>query len=294
MVGKAVVLRAPVLLAAVAIALVSCGAGGRGDSSSVSGAGILALQMFNTSTGVAMTARTAPCSPRCPGESLAGGAGLAVTTDGGDTWRVTGTVPAPEKYAFPRDVRLVFLSPTTGYLEAGGAIAYTSDGGRRWIALDLPGPATSLSVSQGILLTVSAICDRAETPVACRTDLVEFRVGSQHPLAQRPIPSSPLQPTEANPGILLRLGPSSIVVGQGGSDGPTALWRSDDSGRHWVLLTNPCTQLVLTNVIAPAGRWLLYCERSGGMNHGHGSYGSPSTRATTGIWMPKEQYKGRQ
>jgi photosystem II stability/assembly factor-like uncharacterized protein len=100
------------------------------------------VQFFNDNDGVGTTVSDIPCS------TGSGGASdepfpvwEVVSHDGGRTWRTTGralpTVVAPRLLG----ADIVYSSPERGWVEAGGAIAYTGDGGRSWRVLRRAGEA---------------------------------------------------------------------------------------------------------------------------------------------------------
>jgi photosystem II stability/assembly factor-like uncharacterized protein len=115
--------------------------------SQVAAAQLSAIRFFTSRTGVGVWAR----DPRC-------GARLAVTSNGGRTWRVTaGRLPGPAGY-FTSTPALDFASPLLGWANGGGVLDLTRDGGTTWSRVRLGGPVQAISLSGTSLWAFVSSC----------------------------------------------------------------------------------------------------------------------------------------
>jgi hypothetical protein len=127
---------------------------------------LAAIDFVSPSTGIGITSSSIPCS-------LGPGGGstepfpvvLVVSTDGGISWRTVGS-PLPESRAEAASTVLVFASRTTGFVELGGHLDHTSDGGRHWHRLRLGGAVVGLEPSRlGVVALVVDSSRRAAAAV---------------------------------------------------------------------------------------------------------------------------------
>lgn len=230
---------------------------------------VMALQMFSTQRGVAVAA-----------DQVSRRDYLAVTSDGGVTWQVTGGVPYDVSPSTPVGLDMAFVSPGLGYLRSIGstgsvAIEFTSDAGRNWSRLESPGTSSGLSFMGGNLWTVAITCPSTSHRASCRPELVIFSPGSTRPASEQAIPTLGIpssvdsEDTASQPALLDRLSRSAGVFGEQAPSGRSSLIETLDSGQRWKQLTNPCHDLDLTSLVRIGQRdWYLYCALDEGMNQG--------------------------
>lgn len=230
---------------------------------------LIGADMITTRSGVGVVSAQVTCGDTCDPRIANWPVELATTADGGATWRAEGAhlLTGPLDYG---PASAAFDSTARGDVLIGGTVWVTSDGGSHWSRLQAPGAVTAISRSGGSVWAVSARCEAGVvSTTTCPTVLLTVTTGVATPAAQRPIPAetSGLQGRQA--GLRARPAPTTGVFVEG-ADGPVhALLMTTDSGRTWHQLSNPCGDLIPSQVAAPStGGWWLLCELGSGMNQG--------------------------
>lgn len=137
-----------------------------------------AVQFLSVMSGVGITAESFPCFRPIRGGAAVGferqSVRLAVTSDGGRSWRVTGaTVPV----GLARDgvvaEQIAALSPADVWAVVGrGRLVATHDGGSEWQVQTVPDPVVATTIDKGFVWAVSCPHGAAQTsPLACRPEL---------------------------------------------------------------------------------------------------------------------------
>ncbi len=234
----------------------------------VSGSAITELQMFTPSAGVAMA--------HLPATAFGGGTYYVVhTIDGGDTWRVSGLLPAPVTPSQPPLLAMAFASPTEGYVSLVGSTQtrFTRDGGTTWSVVTARGKPNSLSIDAGVLWMTLTDCP-AISAVRCRNNLAIFKVGRLKPNTDKVIPdlgqgsSSAAQPAIVQATLWSHVGAHGLD-----SEGPdgarSSILATANSGRSWSTVRDPCGAIPLGGLVArSSSAWFLYCSLDGGMHQG--------------------------
>jgi hypothetical protein len=243
---------------------------------------VLNLEMFNARSGVAVVFSPLPpvCKHNCTGGVPARFRDyLAATSDGGQTWRTTGELPANFHPGATYALQLAFRNPSEGYVQSTGPpeTLFTDDAGRTWSSLRASGWPTALSLAGSSLWIVSEFCPAPLLPPdgLCPSKLLVYPLGHLTPASETPIPTRGIRASQGISAstraatLFDRLGPASAVVEEGGEGSPSSLLLTADSGRHWKVLSNPCEGLIPTGLVAlSSAHWDLFCELDGGMEHG--------------------------
>ena len=120
---------------------------------------LAAIQLLSSDTGAGLTASMIDCSIDQGGsEDEAFPVWQVVSTDGGRVWKAVGSALPKPLVPFFADADLAFSSTSRGWVEAGGALAYTKDSGRHWKLVRLGGTVTALHADGQ---TVAALVDKA-------------------------------------------------------------------------------------------------------------------------------------
>lgn len=231
-------------------------------------ADVVVLQMFTPSSGVAVGSTSATHGP----EYLLG------TSDGGDTWQVTGVLPA---YAIPHqlvgfEMTLAFTGPGEGYFEDDSGIPsitiFTDDAGRTWSRVVTHGQPSAMSLAGSGLWIVSNFCPDQTSISGCSSRLLTYKFGGLAPTAELPVPIMGVTPSKLGGDdettLIERLGPHSAVLEEGQLS-PTSLVITSDDGESWHALDNPCGGLIPSGLVnSSSTNWSLFCELDGGMNQG--------------------------
>jgi photosystem II stability/assembly factor-like uncharacterized protein len=240
------------------------------------------LEMFTSRSGDAFVA--SPLAPLCKHNCKAGAPAryrdyLAATSDGGQTWRATGKLPANFNLGATYALQLAFRNPDEGYVQSTdpAETLFTDNAGRTWSALRTSGWPTALSLAGPSLWIVSEFCPASLLPPngLCPSKLLTYPLGHLKPASEAPIPTEGIR---ASKGISAstraatlfdHLGPSSAVVEERTEGSPSSLLLTTDSGKQWKVLDDPCEGLVPTGLVAPSRTHsYLYCELDGGMYRG--------------------------
>ena len=242
---------------------------------------VLNLEMFNARSGVAVVFSPLPpvCKHNCTGGVPARFRDyLAATSDGGQTWRTTGELPANFHPGATYALQLAFRNPSEGYVQSTGPpeTLFTDDAGRTWSSLRASGWPTALSLAGSSLWIVSEFCPAPLLPPdgLCPSKLLVYPLGHLTPASETPIPTRGIRASQGISAstraatLFDRLGPASAVVEEGGEGSPSSLLLTADSGRHWKVLDDPCEGLVPTGLVASTTHRFLYCQLDGGMNQG--------------------------
>ena len=229
---------------------------------------ITALQMFTPEVGVALA--------HVPATSSSGGRYYVTqTTDGGDDWHVSGSVPAAITPSEPLLLAMAFASPTEGYLSLIGSsqTRFTHDGGATWSVVNAPGRPNSLSIDGSALWMTLTRCP-AITTLRCLNNLAVFKVGRLRPSTVRAIPhigstaSNPASPAIVQATLWSHFG-SYGLASEGNDGGRSTILMTANSGRSWTKVTDPCGPVALSGLVAMSGSaWALYCSLDGGMHQG--------------------------
>jgi photosystem II stability/assembly factor-like uncharacterized protein len=142
-----------------------------------------AVQFFSATSGVGLTAETFPCFRPIRGGSQEVGfqrqpVGLAVTSDGGRSWHVTGTTvpvgPVPDGVVAEQ---ITAFSPADIWAVVGsGRLMATRDGGSDWQAQAVPTPVADLIAADGFVWVVSCRhVARRTSAFGCRPQLWRTR-----------------------------------------------------------------------------------------------------------------------
>jgi hypothetical protein len=232
---------------------------------------VVAMDMLSPQVGVAIAHIPA-------GTDDGGRSYLAQTADGGSHWQVSGSLPATMTPSQTYQVAMAFTSPRDGYvtLLSSRRTIFTGDRGRTWSAVKLPGQPTGLYLAGTSLWITTDLCTAgSRPPPLCPTDLARLRVGQLTPAAVVPIPAagpvlgSAVHSTTFQATLLARIGAAAAIVAEGQEGLPVSLLQTQDAGRSWTVLYNPCGRLDVAGLAHPtAQHWILYCNLSGGMNQG--------------------------
>ena len=194
------------------------------------------------------------------------------TTDGGTTWQLIGTVPAPlasigKGTLGVTEVR--FATPTVGWVFGnGGDIFRTRTGGRSWTAMPVPGGAKqvlSLAASASQSYALVSYCTPGK-PI-CPHQLGFFHIGTGAGSAWTRIPLGLPKTITADVAVLGRtvyVTDSQLEFGR-----PDKLYASTD-GVHFAARTAPCSHAqdltLLQAVPMPAAHVALLCDGNPGFS----------------------------
>lgn len=192
---------------------------------------------------------------------------MAVSHDGGSTWKMTGTV----MWASAPTTREQVVSTSTDHVWASqpdGPLLETRDGGRHWSAQPVPTPVEQLASAGGTIWTLSCPAVGAQATNSC-TPVVEQQstTGGAWRRLALPITSVLLLPR------LHVVAPTTAVVSAtltGAAPGSAGrLVTTTDVGAHWTvqpLPTDPNDWCNAGNASFAAGSattWWLLCNGSG-------------------------------
>jgi len=204
---------------------------------------------------------------------------LIRTTNLARTWTVRSQIPGLDARfpiftdfdTFDSDQFIEFVNRNVGYVDGAGGIIYvTDDAGLRWQKISTYRSTTSYAVNGATTSVVSTNCvPTAHANVQkCTSAFTQYALGSATPLRTSSIPGATHEPLTA----LIAVAPPATEIIDEDNDSEssaTSLLQSDDGGRVWSRLSNPCHGLLIEQlVVSKAGPWLLSCFLDGGSYHG--------------------------
>jgi photosystem II stability/assembly factor-like uncharacterized protein len=141
-----------------------------------------AVQFLTGTSGVGITAERLPCFRPIRGGAEVGSESqsvrLAVTSDGGRSWRTTGaTLPVGSVRHGVVAEHIAALSRADVWAVVGrGRLVATHDGGSDWQVQTVPHPVLTTTIDNGFVWAVSCPHAAAQTsPLACRPELWRSR-----------------------------------------------------------------------------------------------------------------------
>jgi hypothetical protein len=197
---------------------------------------LAAIQFVSPASGVGVTESEISC---LIGPGGGGSEHLTpwpvVSADGGRTWRASGSELPRWLQPGAAEARMAFSTARTGWLTAGGALAFTGDGGRRWERVNLGGQVEGLASSgsvRGVLVATPHGGIRVWRLAASSS-----RHSPLPPLPGPPPTASAYSVTGQSMAVLGQTGKLVLDVAGRATDRLVAI---DPAGRHWVSLTEPC------------------------------------------------------
>jgi hypothetical protein len=144
-----------------------------------------AVQFLSPTAGIGLTAGTLICFKHSKTGSQvsfkAQPVRVALSSDGGQSWRLTGTAaPVGLTPSTPSGEQLVTASPARIWAIVGkGRLITTTDGGRRWRRVTIPGPVVELTRRGDRIWSVTCphVTSRA-WPLACRPQVWRAPIGT--------------------------------------------------------------------------------------------------------------------
>lgn len=231
-----------------------------GSGGTVSSGRLAALQMLSSTDGVALAAaRISPFTP-----SASKWVQLAITADGGRSWRLTGQrltarQPLGITPSLPGGGLLAFATPTVGYLLAGN-LYRTSDTGKTWQRVPPSDYSTTGGQANGVVASGNRVWVLSCVDPACSHDFVATTQAGTNRWTVHSAPAADVQLAGVPSG-------DSLVI-----DAGNRAWRSSDLGARWTEVRNPYS----TPVIAPYAT-TLFSTSSFDRNVGAGTPPSSSS-----------------
>jgi len=266
---------------AVAAPRVTCEKAPRlGRGSAVPGGDLQTVDFMSATVGVGLTASAMACtSPKGQTRTVPWPVRLALSTDAGHTWAIEGalgppgsrpgTWPAPPGQSpmptngFASPAVLAFTSPRVGWAEVDGVLSRTADGGLSWQRANLGAPVAALADAGGSILAVTW-----GTWQLWRADSVSaaWQLVSAIPVAAKTTAAY----------IALGPGPEEALVGTSRyGDAPLVLAETDNAGKRWARVADPCAVhawLAATALAeSPGGTMAVLClggAAAGSADHG--------------------------
>lgn len=235
-----------------------------------------AVQFFSTATGVGVTAENFPCYLPIRGGFEVGTqrqpVRLAVTSDGGRSWQVTGpTLPLGSVRGGVVAEQLAATSPADVWALVGrGRLVATHDGGADWQVQRIPNPVVEVTAGAGFVWAVSCphVVSR-DSLFACRPQLWRTR-SANDPWMRVALPRVTAQAPFFLQFAITANGSAIVNVLTAGRRGAGELLISDDAGLRWITRPDPswdhnkCDRGAgATLTAAPTGTFWLLCIGNG-------------------------------
>jgi photosystem II stability/assembly factor-like uncharacterized protein len=193
---------------------------------------------------------------------------LVRTSDGGASWKITGTFP---REFYPGTT--AFTTPQEGYVINGTQALFTDNAGRTWQKVAVTAGPVGISVYGDIAWIEVEDCQGSNSMQGPSvTRLESYRVGHLRPFMNTTVPTD--QPP------LAHVGPTrGYVFGSGGISGN--VYATSNSGHSWRAIANPCEQQQITGGSASSATTLfIYCQ-SGSLGSVNDALFSSSDGGTT-------------
>jgi len=200
---------------------------------------------------------------------------LVKTVDAGSQWTTVGPLPLKSTVGFQpfSAPTLKFVTHDIGYVQNyQGSIYVTTDAGATWSKVSVAGIWPNFSTSASTFTVTSDVCAGsipAYGPLKCPSEIQQYPLGSAEPRSSFSVPK--MGPTNYRAVVTLAALSSRVdVVVEGGGEGSAAsLLETSDAGASWRLLTDPCGDITVDQLLdSQSGVWLLNCFLDGGMNQG--------------------------
>ncbi len=144
-----------------------------------------AVQFFSPTAGVGLTASSVVCFRRTEAGNRDSfepqPVRLALTNDGGHSWRLIGAAAPIRRTPWPNmGDQLVAASARRVWAIVGnGGVLTTTDGGRSWRRMRLPGPAVELiRAGADVWMVTCPPAPSRDSPLACRPRLWRASIGT--------------------------------------------------------------------------------------------------------------------
>jgi hypothetical protein len=212
---------------------------------SIAPASLSAITFLSATTGVGLWSRSSSCGPR-----------IALTRDGGRTWRAVGSkLPAPQADFSPAATpTMVFSSERVGWVNGGGVLVMTRDAGISWTKVPLGGWVTAISRSRSSLWAFVAPCNANPNACSYRLEATTINSTTFHEMALLPSALGNFDPL-----VVTRLSSERALVAVG-QMGPSPTILTTDGGRKWMTVRS-CAQSGFVAVgfgtTAPSDAWAL-------------------------------------
>ena len=251
---------------------------------------------MSATVGVGLTASAMACtSSKGQTTSVPWPVQLTLSTDAGHSWTVEGALGPPGSRpgtraapsgqpptptgGFAPPALLAFTSSAVGWAEVDGVLSHTADGGLSWQRADLGAPVAALADAGGGVLALTWgtwQLWRADSASAA------WRFVSQVPVAAKTTVAY----------IALGPGPQEALVGTSRyGDMPPLLAETDNGGKSWVEVSDPCAVhhwLTATALAeSPAGTIAVLCL--GGAAAGSGDHGFYVSRNRGHGWQVRAE-----
>jgi hypothetical protein len=180
-----------------------------------------------------------------------------VTHDGGQTWRAAGAELPRSLVPRFSDAAIDFGSVERGWAEAGGVVAYTSDGGDRWEVKNLDGTVDAL-VADGASAAALVVQPRTRSTRV-------WRLSPAGDLTSRTAPAT-APPDMAYAGGDLAVEPQSQQVFVAPEAWDAGILTIGWTAGSWSRLNTPCHGSVQSLLVPPEGGLTLVCGYGASMN----------------------------
>lgn len=235
---------------------------------------VAAIQMFTPTTGVAISTFWSKGFQRVEHSYL------TTTVNGGISWKVGGLLPAgiwsPNWSWNPM---MIFFNSQVGYIATSGPRNFllTTNGGRTWTNVEVPGTPTALWMANGKLLATSERCSNPLAVPYCGTTFLSVirpssLTASSTTRIPSPLPTSPTPKMNSSdyPATVIAWHESTGVAVENNLSTPhdTIILKTANSGATWQRTINPCPQgTAPVGQALSASNWYFMCSAGVGMNH---------------------------